>query len=204
MSRSKKCAIIGYAPEVLKEIIDDVQKENVFLRHVNALVLEAYHNECDEFHIGLRRGCELWIGESIISIRDLYETMSICHVQAYKGYHNCTSESELNELKHVSDLCDNHVHISRSKVEPDKINDVYSDYILNKTDMVIAVYSPKVIDPFLTPLTKAIKHNKTQQLIVIDPFDENFTVKHYNKPKEWLTGDQYRHHIHNIYRSHGI
>jgi len=204
MSGIKKCAIIGYEPESLRVKIDDVEKENTLLKHVNALIIEAYHNECNEFHTGLRRGCEMWVGESIISIRDLYETMKVCHVQAYKGYHNCRLESELDELKHVSGLCDSHVYISRSKLERDKVNDVYANYILNKTDMVIAIYSPKVPDPFLTPLTKTIKHNKTQQLIVIDPFDDNFTVKHYNKPKGWLTGNQYRHHIHRIYRTHGI
>jgi len=199
-----KCAIIGYEPEPLQFRTDDVQKENELLNHLKTLIIEAYHNEYDEFHIGLRRGCEIWAGEAIISIQTYYETMSLCHVQAYKGYHNCHKESELDQLKHVSGFCDKRIHLSDTKLTADEVNRVYTDYILNKTDMVIAIHSSKVSDPFVTPLIKAIKEKGTLPLVVMNPFDGNFMVRRYNRPEKWLTYKQYRHHNYEVYRQYGI
>lgn len=199
-----KCAIIGYEPEALDFTIDDVQKENELLNHLKTLIIEAYHNEYDEFHIGLRRGCELWAGESIIAIQGYYETMKLCHVQAYKGYHNCHNGSEFDELRHVCEFCDKRVRLSRSNLPEDKINQAYMDYILNKTDMVIAVYNSKVKDPFITPLVQTIKENNTKPLVLMNPFNGSFTVRRYNRPKGWLTYEQYRHHNYEIHKLHGI
>jgi len=180
-----KCALLGCTPEIFN--FQNHGDDRELLQYMRVALLEMYMNNCMCFMSGLKRGCEIWMAELLIILRDTYPCINLRAVLPYRGYKNFNTSEELEQFKHVSSHCNSH-KIIKNCAAPDA-TEIYDDFYRAEADIVFAVYSKKYPDPLIESILRTAKElNKPH--IVMDPF--TYRITRHCRPKYWHSYNEWK------------
>lgn len=131
--RMHRCAFTGHRPEKLKiperEVIEGLERE----------IRKAIHDGYTVFISGMARGVDIWAAETVLSLKDEYDSVKLICAVPYDGFELRWTEEWQRRYRTILQKAD-YVRILKDRYDPSVFQN-RNIWMVNHSSRLIAVYN---------------------------------------------------------------
>lgn len=166
----RTCTITGHRPQRFKFKYNEHYKLCIKIKKaLTAEIINFYYQGVRTFWIGGSIGVDTWAGEIIVGLKmqKEYEDLRLCVALPFPGFQDHYDSKQQTRLRNILNGCDEQITVSDT--ESEKAYRRRNEYMIDRSDCVLAVYDNDRFIRSGTGMTVNYAQSKKMPLTLIHP-----------------------------------